>query len=278
MFDISDMIPPTPASLFRWHQTAAGVALVCEPLEPFARHFFTPRTWKLGSRYDEAADEAAWSQVAAAIDAPLGMARLRQVHGRGVVMASPESSTIAEGDILITEAARLGIAVQAADCVPLLFVDARRGAIAAAHAGWRGMVADVPGATVAALQREFGCRPEDLLVAAGPSIGACCYEVGGDVRDGFIAAGSSADDIDAWFRSAPVPTLANPSMPMSGARPGRWFFDGWACVRAQLERSGIPAERIHAAGLCTASHPDAFPSYRRDGLRAGRIAGVIRVD
>ena len=115
-------------------------------------------------------------------------------------------------------------------------------------------------AAVEALGREFGADAGDLVVALGPSIGACCYEVGADVAGAFEAAGH-------------------------GAEPGRWFsrhadgslrLDLWAANRDQLLASGIPAAQIHQCGLCTASHPEWFASYRRDGPGTGRIAAVIR--
>jgi YfiH family protein len=271
-----EMIPPSPDPSFRWRPTSAGAVLVCEPLERFAPHFFTTRLWRLGTPDPEVAEEAAWAQVAIEIASPLGVARARQVHGRAVVIADKAGAGV-DGDILITRDRRLAIAVQAADCVPLLFVDPGQGAIAAAHAGWRGMAGSVPQAAVAALERQFGCRPEELLVAAGPSIGACCYEVGTDVRDAFIAAGWTDDDLDACFHGAPVRTSTNPSFRQRSSSPDRWFFDGWACVCRQLQSAGVRRERIFSARLCTASHAEAFPSYRRDGARAGRIAGVIRL-
>lgn len=271
------MILPSPGPSFRWQDTAAGAALVCGPLERFAVHLFTTQSWKLGSRRPDVSEDASWAQVAAEIKAASGVTRLRQVHGRGVVMATDGDGTIPAGDILITGDRERAIAVQAADCVPLLFVDPSKGVVAAAHAGWRGLVAGVPQATVSALETEFGCRADDLLVAAGPSIGACCYEVGVDVRGAFIAAGWSEKEATSLFLDKPRPTPANPSMPLQSFRPDHWFFDGWACARRQLEAAGIPADRIHFAELCTASHAEVLPSYRRAGARAGRIAGVIRL-
>jgi YfiH family protein len=178
---------------------------------------------------------------------------------------------------VITANAALAAAVQAADCVPLLIVDQRSGAVAAAHAGWRGMAARVPAAAVDALSREFGSRPADLLAAIGPSIGACCYEVGSQVRDRFAAAGFSDTQLGRWFLDAPAPSERNHSMP--GLPPRRredhWFLDGWTIVRDQLVSAGVPADQTFGADLCTASHADLLCSYRRDGAAAGRIAGVI---
>jgi YfiH family protein len=355
------MILPTPLASFRWDETAAGPALVCRDLEPYARHLFTTRAWALGSRSPDVTDDDRWAEVANAIQASGRVARLRQVHGRNVVVASagvpnaaaalgwnagaPNAAAVSgaqasgdrlsNGDILITDDPSLAIAVQAADCVPLIIVDGRTGVIAAAHAGWRGMAARVPEAAVDALAREYGSRPCDLFAALGPSIGACCYEVGSDVREAFIAAGTTPDLLNAWFHDEPLssplnppfmrrsgaktppsdPTSAFTEVPAGGrtygrtwsvrsqpveagshssdhscrdpfhpnaaaatgttAQPFRWFFDGWACVRQQLEAAGVPGGQILSAGLCTASHPDVFCSYRREGRPAGRMAGVV---
>jgi YfiH family protein len=355
------MILPTPMAPFRWDETTAGPALVCRDLEPYARHLFTTRPWALGSRSPDVTDDDRWAEVANAVQAPGRIARLHQVHGRNVVVASagvPNAAAalgwrasedrLRNGDILITDDPLLAIAVQAADCVPLLIVDATTGVVAAAHAGWRGMAARVPEAAVDALAREYGSRPPDLFAALGPSIGACCYEVGSDVRDAFIARGIAANLLGAWFRNEPLSSPVNPPImrrsgfktpvwdpasafaeaPADGRsdgrtwsvgpgpaeagshsfehgsrdrlhpnaavasgtparhpnaavtsgtpeRPSRWFFDGWACVRQQLEAAGVPSGQIFSAGLCTASHPDAFCSYRRDGAPAGRMAGVV---
>ncbi len=126
--------------------------------------------------------------------------------------------------------------------------------------------------------QQFGTRPADLIVAIGPSIGACCYEVGVDVREALRAAGFGDGELARWFFDAPQPTAVNPSMSSvsSARRPNHWFFDGWAAARHQLERAGVPPDRIHVASLCTGSHPDLFCSYRRDGKPAGRMAGAIR--
>ena len=269
---------PKPSSSFEWVATAAGPALVCRPLDPVASHFFTTRGWALGSR--PAPDlEPAWTIVAQAAGvAPDDLLRLTQVHGAdAVIISGPDDRFNAppRADIIACGDSRFAIAVQAADCVPLLMADRRTGATAAAHAGWRGLAAGVPRLAVMALDHAFGCRPADLVVAIGPSIGACCYEVGDEVRgrfgEAFEGSGSAA-----WFLRGPAVIPGNPPYTELGARPGRWFFDGWRAARDQLEAAGVPAEQIHESRLCTASHADILCSYRRDGSAAGRIAGVIR--
>jgi copper oxidase (laccase) domain-containing protein len=125
------------------------------------------------------------------------------------------------------------------------------------------------------LSKRFGSAPADLIAAIGPSIGACCYEVGPDVRGAFAEPGFGDQALARWFFDAPQPTAINRSMPTvsSVRRPNRWFLDCWAVARDQLVEAGVPA--IHTARLCTASHPDLFCSYRRDGKGAGRMAAAI---
>jgi hypothetical protein len=156
----------------------------------------------------------------------------------------------------------LALAIQTADCVPLLIADRVTGAVAAAHAGWRGLAAGVPAATVGALAREFGSVPADLVAAIGPSISAARYEVGDEVRAEFEAAGVAAARLARWF--------------LPGTRPGHWQFDGWRAAQDQLESAGLALAHVHVAALCTSASPDLFCSYRRDGKGAGRIAAAIR--
>jgi YfiH family protein len=269
---------PKPNGGFRWVQLAGKPVLVCEALGPLASHFFTTRAWQLGDRTEDSAD--GWMEVAVA--AGVGVehfGRLHQVHGAEAVTykkgASRPGGMVPKADVALTDDPAVALAVQTADCLPILFADPRTRAVAAAHAGWRGLVARVPAVAVERMTRDFGGRAGDLIVAVGPAIGACCYEVGDDVRARFTQAHFSSPSIDRWFRPAPSVLPANPPMRSLSARPGHWFFDGWTSVRDQLEDAGVPGDRIFMADLCTASH-DTFCSYRRDGAIAGRTAGVIR--
>ena len=276
---------PKPSGGFRWVQPfdfAQGkLALVCEALEPFAAHFFTTRGWQLGGQ-TRAAD-GGWDEVASAAHVDVTrLRRLRQVQGSDAATYKKGSASPAgaapEADIVLTDDPSTAIAVQTADCLPILIVDRRTGAVAAAHAGWRGLAARVPAVTVDRLASDCESRAEDLLVAVGPAIGACCYEVGEDVRARFAQAGFTSEDIARWFRARPSALPANPPMRTLSAtrRPDHWFFDGWSCAREQLLSAGVPRDHIFTADLCTASHDETFCSYRRDGAIAGRMAGVIR--
>ena len=254
-----------PNGGFEWVQAAGGPALICRPLVPAAAHLFTTREWTLGSRA-EAADED-WDPVAASLGVdPDHLVRLRQVHGAAVVVRRagdpPPAVARPDADIVVSNDPSIALAIQTADCVPLLIADPATGAIAAAHAGWRGLAAGVPGVTVAALAREFGSAPADLVVAIGPSIAAERYEVGQDVRSRFVAAGFPAEEIERWFRP--------------GARPEHWWFDGAQSAHDQLAAAGVQPGNMYSSGLCTATHPDLFCSYRRDGKGAGRMAAAIR--
>jgi hypothetical protein len=253
---------------FSWTERGIAPALVCRALEAHADHLFTTRAWPLGvAETDPGAAARAWADVAAAFDVPPGdLRRARQVHGSSVVVVGSdvprESDVLPDADILITADRAFVLAVQAADCVPLLIADSRAGGVAAAHAGWRGLAAGVPRVAVRALTGHFGSRPGDLVIALGPSISAARYEVGEDVRRAFESAGY-ADRIPHWF---PAQT-----------RPGHWLFDGWQAARDQLVMAGADAARIHASGLCSYTHADVCCSYRRDGRAAGRMAAAIRV-
>src|SRR5205823_5883405 len=135
----------------------------------------------------------------------------------------------------------------------------------------------VPHAAATALVDEFHVSPADIVVAVGPSIGACCYEVGVEVREAFRSAGYTAESLARWFRDRPQATAKNPSMPnLPEPRSEHWYFDAWTATADALENAGVPRTQVHVAGLCTASHPQAFCSYRRDGIDAGRIAAAIR--
>ena len=172
------------------------------------------------------------------------LALVKQVHGRDVAMLSEVPGEPPPADAIVTDRAGLAIAVQVADCVPLLLADLGAGRVAAVHAGWRGVVADVVGATLERL------APAGQVHAwVGPAICPGCYEVGAEVRDEVVEAVP-----EAWART----------------RAGTPAVDVRAGVVAQLARHGIRGELI---GGCTFEDPLLY-SYRRD-ITTGRQVGVI---
>ncbi len=186
------MTLPSVPEPFYWTPLSHGPVLKCRPLEALAAHLFTTRDLQLPT----AGELLGVKEVVTAT----------QVHGREVLTTrrgSPRSAEPQDGDVLVPNDSDVAIAVRAADCVPLLLADSRTGVVAAVHAGWRGTAAGAAPAAVHALAREFGTKPEDLVVAIGPSIGACCYEVGTELVDAFAAAGHPRHLIDRWFLALP---------------------------------------------------------------------------
>ncbi len=177
----------------------------------------------------------------------------RQVHGDAAVTvraAAPrgEASDSGECDVLATGRSGAALVVQTADCVPILL--AAPGAVAAAHAGWRGSAKNVAGRAVAALAA-LGAPPEGLSAWIGPSIGSCCYEVGGEV-----AAQFAGDAVRAGCG-------------------GRFRLDLRAVNVSQLEAAGVPRAAIAVHPACTKCGGDGYASYRRDGAKAGRMIALI---
>jgi len=271
------MSGPALADGFHWSEEPWGRALRSRPLAQVADHLFTsfPLRLRGGSAREE---EEEWARVAATIGVPPDhLLRLHQVHGNAIVIAGRTDAggtsvpaqdrtsgqggvrTWPEGDILLTGDPSVALAVQVADCVPLLVADPRSGAVAAAHAGWRGTAAGVAATTVAAMTRRFSADPADLVVVAGPSIGPCCYTVGPDLVEAFTQAGFEVG-VSRWFTTD----------------EGQLRLDLWAATRDQLVAAGVRPGNVHLARLCTADHPAVFPSYRRDGKGTGRIAAVVR--
>ena len=253
------MPEPQPSGGFEWTQAAWGAALECTPLSRFFPHVFTTGNLRLTD------DEREWSMVARRMGVPAaGLRLVRQVHGVAVAVVragDPAPRERHEGDIIISDDPGVAIGVRVADCAPVLLADRRRGAVAAAHAGWRGTARRAAAVAVAAMAGTFGSDPGDLVAAVGPCLGPCCGEVGPDVPESFREAGHPAGDLARWFESG---------------ESGRTFLNLWAANRDQLEDAGVPAAQIHVAALCTRTHASILHSNRAHGHRAGRMAGLIR--
>jgi YfiH family protein len=254
------MPPPPPAPGFHWTPAPWGVQLVADGLADFP-HGWTTRQLQL--RGTAGVEANGWDQVAAAAGVERGaLVRMRQMHGTAVYSASddPSLAGVIEADAAISANPLKALTVQVADCVPLLLGDPVSGTVAVAHAGWRGTMGDISGKVVRRLVAADQALPTSRLRAAiGPSIGPCCYAVGLELREKFQFAGWSADERESWFEF----------------RDGRWYLDLWRANGDQLARQGVPRDAIQVSRLCTACHPEWFPSYRRDGPGAGRMAGFV---
>ena len=182
----------------------------------------------------------------------------QQVHGSKVVQVTKElvgsgakdfTNTIADTDALITNLPDVPLMLFYADCVPVLLADLETGVIGLAHAGWRGTVANIGVKTLAAMGEAFGTKPENILAAIGPSIGACCYEVDDFVRD-------QASGYEKFF------------VPKGG---GKYQLDLWGLNAKQLQEAGVSEENITVAGVCTNDNVELFCSYRAEQGKTGRM-------
>lgn len=195
--------------------------------------------------------------------APEGCVRPHQVHGATVVeaVACRDAPRPPDADAIVSAVPGLPVAVVTADCVPVLFAVPAGTAVAAVHAGWRGLAAGVVTAAVGTLARVSGVDPPELVAAIGPHIGPCCYEVDEPVLAALERVHGRA------VRDA-----------SRAARPGHAFLDLGSLARAALLRAGLPGAAVGgAAAVCTACDPERFHSHRRDGPRAGRLLHHVTV-
>jgi YfiH family protein len=209
---------------------------------------------------------------------------LRQIHSAlARVVASPSARPLA-GDAVITQTPNLLLAIQSADCVPVLLVDTKRRVVGGVHAGWRGTLARVVQKTLGRMRFEFGTRPADVLAALGPAIGGCCYEVGSEVAQAFLGQFVHAAE---WF-DGPFERLCvseSPDFlpwltmmpPGHAPPPERVQLDLRVANRWQLMDAGVRAGNIAVSPHCTACRTDLFFSYRREGAHTGRMLAAVGI-
>jgi len=191
--------------------------------------------------------------------APEDIVNGEQVHGANVAIVSEKGLTPTATDGMVTNKPGICLLVLVADCVPLIFYDPRNRAIGVAHAGWKGTVAGISPKIVQTLCREFNSKPEQLLVAIGPSIGPCCYEVQGDV-------------VQTVQKTQPQ------SEQLLIRRGDNWYFDLIRANEAQLLAAGVRKENIQTANLCTRCHSKTFYSARASKGPTGRFGVGIMLN
>ena len=181
-----------------------------------------------------------------------------QVHSADVICANaprPDSESVRQADIILTDRPELTLYMRFADCVPILLHDLRKGVIGIAHAGWKGTLGDVPASAVATMQKQYGSDPADIVAGIGPSIGPDHYEVGADVI--LQVMHKFGDESDKVLKS----------------HNGKIHFDLWKTNRILLERAGVG--RIEIAGICTACNTQDWFSHRAEKGRTGRFGALI---
>ena len=186
----------------------------------------------------------------------LGYQWLDQIHSADVVEIESAKAKI-KGDGLITMEPCIACCVLTADCLPVMFANKEGSEVAVAHAGWRGMQAGILKNAIMSMNSD----PADLMAWMGPAIGPCHYEVGGEVKDSFIANSSTKDEIDMIEDSF-----------IESSVEGKFQFDLYQLARRQLLSLGV--SQVSGGGYCTHCEEDKFYSFRRDG-ETGRMASII---
>jgi len=214
---------------------------------------------------------------------PWPLATLRQIHSDLIhCVEAPPQQPLA-GDALITATPGLLLAIQTADCLPVILVDTKRRAVGVFHAGWRGTVKRIVEKGVGEMWLNFGTRPRDLKAAIGPGVHDCCYEVGPDVRVQFESQFSYADALFLEVSESDPVREKYPLLFLTARAPGhselpkRIFLDLVEANRRQLLATGVPAKNISASPLCTSCHTDLLFSYRAEKGVTGRLMGAAGI-
>jgi len=211
---------------------------------------------------------------------------IRQIHSSVVRFAgaSNQASTQpCKGDGLISNTPGLLLAVQTADCIPVLVADRKLRVVAAFHAGWRGTVQRIVEGGVGRMRLEYGSRPEDLIAAIGPGIGPCCYAVGDEVFSAFQSQFTYfADLFCEVFDSDPV-RKKYPMLFLTQRAPGHspigpsLHLDLVEANRRQLLAAGLTSRNIKVLGGCTSCQRELFFSHRSSQGHAGRMMSAIGI-
>jgi hypothetical protein len=275
------------------------------------RHGFSTRAGGVSPIYGQGSLNLGWTQQ----DDPANVARnrsrflsevaggaaahlvtLRQIHS-GLIRAveaadreleAPDGRALLRGDGIMTQVPGVMLAVQVADCVPVLVADVRRRAVAAFHAGWRGTLKRIVERGIGTMRLRYGSRPEDLVAAVGPSIGACCYAVGEEVRHEFESQFAYAEQLFREVYDSDPVREKYPLLFLTARAPGhsnigpQIHLDLWEANRRQLLDAGLKAGRITVIGECTActrlkGGALKYFSHRGESGFTGRSMGVVGI-
>jgi polyphenol oxidase len=211
---------------------------------------------------------------------------LRQIHSdiiRRVDSFPAANKEPLSGDGMITATPGVLLAIQAADCLPVILVDPKRQVVGVFHAGWRGTVQRIVEKGVGEMHRAFGSNPRDLKAAIGPGIHGCCYEVGEEVRIKFESQFEYGASLFREIKESDPVREKYPLLFLSARAPGhsdlpkKIFLDLVEANRQQLLAAGVPAKNIEASPLCSNCHPELLFSYRAEKGKTGRMMGVVGI-
>jgi hypothetical protein len=214
---------------------------------------------------------------------PWPLITLRQIHSDIIhfVDSPPESHLV--GDGLITDTPGLLLAIQTADCLPVILVDTKRHAVGVFHAGWRGTVKRIVEKGVGEMRLHFGTRVRDVKAAIGPGIQGCCYAVGEEVRAQFESQFAYAAKLFREVEEFNEVRERYPMLFLTARAPGhselpkKIYLDLVEANRQQLLAVGVLSKNIETSPLCTNCRTDLLFSYRAEKGRTGRMMGVVGI-
>ena len=213
---------------------------------------------------------------------------LRQIHSdvihrvNGVQGDRMPEQPVA-GDGIVTDTPGLLVAVQTADCLPIMLVDRKRRAVGVFHAGWRGTVKRIVEKGVGEMRKHFKSDPRDLVAAIGPCVQGCCYEVGEEVRTKFEAQFAYAGSLFREVKESDPVRQKYPLLFLTARAPGhgelqvKLFLDLVEANRRQLMDAGVMAKNIEAVGPCTACHTELLFSFRAEKGVTGRMMAAAGI-
>jgi YfiH family protein len=208
---------------------------------------------------------------------------LRQIHSDLIHCVSEPPQQLLAGDGLITNIPGILLAIQTADCLPVVLVDSKQRAVGVFHAGWRGTVKKIVEKGVGEMRGCFGTRPRDIKAAIGPGIHGCCYHVGEEVRQNFESQFAYADELFREVKESDPVREKYPLLFLTARAPGHSelptniFLDLVEANRRQLMDTGVSAKNIHASPLCTSCHTDLLFSHRAEKGVTGRMMAVAGI-
>jgi len=208
---------------------------------------------------------------------------LRQIHSDLIHRVDRVPQQPLAGDGLITDTPGLLLAVQIADCLPIIVADRKRRAVGVFHAGWRGTVKRIVEKGVGEMRKHFGSDPRDLVVAIGPGVRGCCYGVGEEVRTRFEAQFAYAGSLFCEVKESDPVREKYPLLFLTARAPGhselpvKLFLDLVEANRRQLLDAGVMAKNIDAMAPCTACHTELLFSFRAEKGVTGRLMGAAGI-
>jgi YfiH family protein len=214
---------------------------------------------------------------------PLNLVTLRQIHSDIIYAVTEVPAQPLVGDGLVTNTPGLLLAIQTADCLPVILVDPKKRAVGVFHAGWRGTVKRIVEKGVGVMRLHFGSRPGDLEAAIGPGVRNCCYAVGEEVRDNLRSQFAYAEKLFHQVEESDPVREKYPMLFLTARAPGHSnlpvtiFLDLVEANRRQLLSAGLSAKKIDASPLCTSCNTDTLFSHRAEKGVTGRLMGVAGV-